>query len=322
MTPNECRAARALLGMSQRQLGISAGVDADSTRRFENQPATVSHRTVEKLKAQLQALGIIFSRTRTARGVRLTSWKAKKGQTGIEPLQIIAGRALLFWSQIDLGNAAGLNIASIKKFEHSLDRGHRFTLEQIVRTLRSAGIEFVAGGGVLLAIEKHQGKQPIPRAIGEVVRMTNSECKAARSLLGMSQGDFARIARVGLSSVVEFETRRRNISSLVAICMQEALEKLGVEFIKISDATGVRLSSEIGNRTIGIDARQLKAARALLDWSQHELADASGLAFETVRRIENGESSYTTTLEQILNTLRRYRVELIDGAGVVRRIVN
>lgn len=34
-------------------------------------------------------------------------------------------------------------------------------------------------------------------------------------------------------------------------------------------------------------AGQIRAARALLDWSQQELADASGVSLATIRRIES-----------------------------------
>ena len=39
---------------------------------------------------------------------------------------------------------------------------------------------------------------------------------------------------------------------------------------------------------------QIRAARAFLGWSQHELGDASGLSFETVRDFEHDEQSATT----------------------------
>jgi len=40
-----------------------------------------------------------------------------------------------------------------------------------------------------------------------------------------------------------------------------------------------------------INARQIKAARALLDWSQENLASASGLSIATIRKIESGHIS-------------------------------
>jgi transcriptional regulator with XRE-family HTH domain len=40
-----------------------------------------------------------------------------------------------------------------------------------------------------------------------------------------------------------------------------------------------------------INARQIKAARALLDWSQEDLANTSGLSIATIRKIESGHIS-------------------------------
>lgn len=38
-----------------------------------------------------------------------------------------------------------------------------------------------------------------------------------------------------------------------------------------------------------VSIRQVKAARALLDWSQARLADASGVSLPTVKRLEAGD---------------------------------
>lgn len=46
-----------------------------------------------------------------------------------------------------------------------------------------------------------------------------------------------------------------------------------------------------------IDATQLRAARALLNWSQGELAERSGISFPTIKRMETvgpGRSSADT----------------------------
>ncbi|MDD3181290.1 MAG: helix-turn-helix transcriptional regulator [Alphaproteobacteria bacterium] len=45
------------------------------------------------------------------------------------------------------------------------------------------------------------------------------------------------------------------------------------------------------NKHTSINARQIKAARALLDWSQEQLAEACGLSIATIRKIEAGNIS-------------------------------
>lgn len=150
--------------------------------------------------------------------------------------------------------------------------------------------------------------------------MNPNECSAARALLGLTQSDLAKFAGIGLSSVVDFEAQRRNVSALIAATLQSALENLGVEFVDTENASGVRLRMSLAEvSSIGIAPAQLKAARALLCWNQRELAEAAGLAFETVRRLEKlgGSFCYVSTVEQVHRTLKRACVELIDGQGVL-----
>jgi transcriptional regulator with XRE-family HTH domain len=68
-------------------------------------------------------------------------------------------------------------------------------------------------------------------------------------------------------------------------------------------------------------AEQLRAARALLDWSQDQLADKSGVGVATVRRLE-GQSgklrTYSETLWKLQTALEEAGVIFIpeaDGLG-------
>lgn len=66
-----------------------------------------------------------------------------------------------------------------------------------------------------------------------------------------------------------------------------------------------------------ISARQIKAARALLDWSQNDLADASGLSIGTIRKIESGAlSPRDKTMGSIANALDKANIEFIGATGV------
>jgi len=55
----------------------------------------------------------------------------------------------------------------------------------------------------------------------------------------------------------------------------------------------------------------IKAARALLDWNQEKLADASGLAMSTIKRLEGGGIGKASieNIEKISSAL--------EGAGIV-----
>jgi transcriptional regulator with XRE-family HTH domain len=74
-----------------------------------------------------------------------------------------------------------------------------------------------------------------------------------------------------------------------------------------------------------LDPAQLRAARALLDWSRQDLADASGTARETVQYFESrGGNPKRSTLIAWERAVRKAGVVLIDGndehgAGVMIR---
>lgn len=63
---------------------------------------------------------------------------------------------------------------------------------------------------------------------------------------------------------------------------------------------------------------QLRAARALLGWSQSELAERAGLSRRSVAAVELGATlPYDATLEKILSALERAGIEFSwrnDGA--------
>jgi transcriptional regulator with XRE-family HTH domain len=72
--------------------------------------------------------------------------------------------------------------------------------------------------------------------------MTPSQCRAARSLLDMTQSQLANAAELGLSTVVDFERERRSVSEEAAHALRNALEIAGVEFIdENGGGLGVRL---------------------------------------------------------------------------------
>jgi len=72
-----------------------------------------------------------------------------------------------------------------------------------------------------------------------------------------------------------------------------------------------------------VSIRQVKAGRALLDWSQADLAEASGISLPTIKRIETGDGPIggrEETANSIYNALDRAGIEFIaengGGAGV------
>ena len=65
-----------------------------------------------------------------------------------------------------------------------------------------------------------------------------------------------------------------------------------------------------------LTSEQIRAARALLRWSQSDLAKAADISVETVKRLEKAPgpvSAYTGTMEKITKALERAGAEFIDG---------
>jgi predicted transcriptional regulator len=65
-----------------------------------------------------------------------------------------------------------------------------------------------------------------------------------------------------------------------------------------------------------VSIRQIKAARALLEWSQEELAAASGVSIPTIKRLEaqNGDlGGREDTGARILEAIEHAGVEFTNG---------
>jgi transcriptional regulator with XRE-family HTH domain len=61
--------------------------------------------------------------------------------------------------------------------------------------------------------------------------MTPAQCRAARGLLEITQSQLAHAADRGLSTVVDFEKGRRQVSVAAVEAIRAALEQAGIEFI-------------------------------------------------------------------------------------------
>jgi transcriptional regulator with XRE-family HTH domain len=70
--------------------------------------------------------------------------------------------------------------------------------------------------------------------------MTPSQCRAARALLDWTQPALARSAGLGISTVIDFERERRQVSDEAIAAMRGALERKGLEFTN-GRRPGVRL---------------------------------------------------------------------------------
>ncbi len=65
-----------------------------------------------------------------------------------------------------------------------------------------------------------------------------------------------------------------------------------------------------------ISSRQIRAARALLGWSQQQLADQAILSINAVKRLENGQAdSRMSTVMAIKAALEKGGVEFVSPRG-------
>jgi predicted transcriptional regulator len=72
--------------------------------------------------------------------------------------------------------------------------------------------------------------------------MTPAQCRSARALIEMTQPELARLAKLGLSTIVDFEKTRRQLPPQTIVTIRQALERSGVEFIdENGGGPGVRL---------------------------------------------------------------------------------
>jgi len=72
--------------------------------------------------------------------------------------------------------------------------------------------------------------------------ITGPQCRAARALLGIKQGDLATLSRVSLRTIAHFEQEERQPVPATLQALRIALESAGVEFIpENGGGAGVRL---------------------------------------------------------------------------------
>src|SRR5258706_16049917 len=64
-----------------------------------------------------------------------------------------------------------------------------------------------------------------------VDKIDPAQCRGARGILNMTQPKLARAAGLGLSTIVDFERKRRDVSPEAIAAIRHALEAAGIEFI-------------------------------------------------------------------------------------------
>jgi transcriptional regulator with XRE-family HTH domain len=74
--------------------------------------------------------------------------------------------------------------------------------------------------------------------------ISDTQCRAARGMLKWGQSELASSAGLGLSTIVDFERGRRQVSGEAIVAIRTALETAGIQFLaegSIATAPGVAL---------------------------------------------------------------------------------
>jgi transcriptional regulator with XRE-family HTH domain len=80
-----------------------------------------------------------------------------------------------------------------------------------------------------------------------VESITPAQCRAARALLGINQPKLAEQSGLGLSTIVDFEKMRRQVSDEAVQAIRLALKRMGIEFINENGGgPGLRLRKPRG----------------------------------------------------------------------------
>jgi transcriptional regulator with XRE-family HTH domain len=150
-----------------------------------------------------------------------------------------------------------------------------------------------------------------------------AQCRAARALIGLTQAELAARAALGVSTIIDFEKQRRGVSEWGLHAIKSALEKEGLAFspggVSVAQPSEIAFAERrafINNivefHPHDVLGSQVRAARALLRWNIEDLAQATALSVNTIRRIEAAESQKPITRANRI-AIRR----ALEAAGII-----
>jgi transcriptional regulator with XRE-family HTH domain len=166
ITPAQCRAARALLGITQSELAEAAGLGLSTVVDFEKERRRVSGQAVKAMHDALKSAGIAFNGCGTAVAfspgnggsatilgkLHHTAPKGKQKGRLISSAQIRAARALLRWSAQDLARESALGVNTIRRAEVAEENISLTVANELAirRALEAAGVVCIDenGGGL------------------------------------------------------------------------------------------------------------------------------------------------------------------------------
>src|SRR5215213_5975645 len=146
ITPAQCRAARALLGLTQPELGTLSGLSRDVIVRLERGAGSLHYTTPGLVEAALASRGVTLVRDEMGVGVRLerddpVSPDALSKEI-ISAAQSRAARALLDISTSDLATRVRMNKLFINALERDAPKVDPARLKRVRAHLVVSGIVF------------------------------------------------------------------------------------------------------------------------------------------------------------------------------------
>ena len=154
ISPEQCRASRALLGLSQLEVAESAHVAVTTLADFEQGVRLPTFNNLQAIRFVLEKAGVELVSEKGA-GARLRTAPEAVSEAAISPEQCRAARAILNLSQTGFARVAGVGRSTVADFERRARIPAPANLTTLRDTLKTAGIEFIdpdqtAGPGVRL----------------------------------------------------------------------------------------------------------------------------------------------------------------------------
>lgn len=147
------------------------------------------------------------------------------------------------------------------------------------------------------------------REVGEEIGPL--QCRAGRVLLGWSQVELATAAKVGRSSVYEFEIGARLLSRKLRRAVGEALAAAGVEFIADDGDQGVGVRLRVSEVELAGCALYRDKDWAIIPVRYHR---RDYRALTHVRDLERLASRRFFSDEQLDESVRKFKREVLAGA--------
>jgi transcriptional regulator with XRE-family HTH domain len=144
------------------------------------------------------------------------------------------------------------------------------------------------------------------------VTITPKQCKAARELIGWTQGRLANAAGVSRATIHKGEEDGSRLSDWAQRAIRAAIESAGVQFIAASGGGGVRLKEP----RMSITGAHVKTARKLLGWTLLDLSYRAHVSHPTIVAFEGARRTVRPDkVQAVQRTLEAAGFEFIAGNG-------